>query len=418
MNKTYLCIDLKTFYASVECVERGLDPFQVALVVADKTRGPGAITLAISTKLKQQGVRNRCRLYEIPKGIDYLIAKPRMSLYIDYAAQVYAIYLKYIAKEDIYMYSIDEAFLDITSYLTLYEKNAVEIGQMIMDDIRNTLHLYVSIGIGDNLYLAKVALDILAKHSSNQMAYLSETLYRKQLWHHTPLTDFWQIGSKIQKRLYAYSIQTMHDITMCPPSVLIKEFGVKGQYLIDHAWGKEETTMHDIKRYQTSQQSISNSQILFEDYTYEEAYIVVKEMIESNVLQLVKHKVVCDKISIRVRYSKESHKSSGKSKTLQHKTNSYAYLKKELIQLYEETTSKVHYIRSIAISFGHILDEKLATFDLFSDHEQLEKEKQLQETILLIKDKYGKNAILKGMNVQEKATARQRNKLIGGHNAK
>lgn len=418
MKHIYLCIDLKTFYASVECVERGLNPDTTNLIVADETRGKGAISLAISPKLKALGVRNRCRVYEIPEGIEYMIAKPRMLLYMQYAADIYAIYLKYIAKEDIHVYSIDEAFLDVTTYTTLYEKSAKEIAQMIMNDIYDTLHIRSSAGIGTNLYLAKIALDILAKHNENHVAYLDETLYKEQLWNHQPITDFWQIGNGIANRLYKYGIETMHEITQCPNKVILKEFGINGQYLIDHAYGKESTTIQDIKRYEPKATSMNNSQILFEDYTYEEAMIVVKEMIEVNVLQLVKRHVVTNRIGLRVGYSKDVISPSGGQRKLELKTNSYMLLKEEFMKLFIETTSPYHFIRSISLSFGNIVDDIHETYTLFSDIEALEKEKQLQETLVEIKSKYGKNAVLKGMNVQEKATAKKRNTLVGGHNAK
>ena len=249
MERIYLCIDLKTFYASVECVERGLDPFQTNLVVADPSRGKGAICLAISPKLKQQGVRNRCRIFEIPDTIEYITALPRMKLYMQYAADIYGIYLKYISKDDIHVYSIDEAFLDVTEYLKLYEMDAKRLARKLTDDVFDTTGITATVGIGTNLYLAKIALDITAKHTPDHMGYLDEETYKRTLWHHRPLTDFWQVGRGISKRLEKYGFVDMYDVAHAPEKVLYNEFGVNAEYLIDHAHGIEPTTIADIKKY-------------------------------------------------------------------------------------------------------------------------------------------------------------------------
>lgn len=259
----YLCIDFKTFYASVECVERGLDPYKVNLVVADISRGNSTICLAVSPHMKELGVKNRCRLFEIPKHIHYIVAKPRMKLYMEYSANIYGLYLKYLSQEDIYVYSIDEAFLDVTEYLNFYHKNAQEIAQMIIDDVYRTTGIPATCGIGTNLYLAKVALDITAKHVKSHMAYLDEQIYQKTLWEHTPLTDFWQVGRGIAKRLYKLGIVNMKGIAHCPEDILYKEFGVNARFLIRHAWGKEPVTIQQIKNYQPQHRSISNGQVLF-----------------------------------------------------------------------------------------------------------------------------------------------------------
>ncbi|MBP3853673.1 MAG: DNA repair protein, partial [Erysipelotrichaceae bacterium] len=216
MEKAYLCIDLKSFFASVECVERGLDPFQVNLVVADPSRGQGAICLAVSPHMKEAGVKNRCRIFEIPSGIEYITALPRMQLYMDYAAKIYKIFLKYISKEDIHVYSIDESFMDVTSYLKLYDMSLKELAQTIARDILETTGIQATAGMGPNLYLAKVALDILSKHSEDFMGYLDEDLYKQYLWHHRPITDFWQVGRGISRRLEKYGIQDMYSVAHCP----------------------------------------------------------------------------------------------------------------------------------------------------------------------------------------------------------
>lgn len=413
----YLCIDFKTFYASVECVERGLDPYKVNLVVADISRGKSTICLAVSPHMKGLGVKNRCRLFEIPKHIHYIVAKPRMKLYMEYSANIYGLYLKYLSQEDIYVYSIDEAFLDVTEYLNFYHKNAQEIAQMIIDDVYRTTGIPATCGIGTNLYLAKVALDITAKHVKSHMAYLDEQIYQKTLWEHTPLTDFWQVGRGIAKRLYKLGIVNMKGIAHCPEDILYKEFGVNARFLIRHAWGKEPVTIQQIKNYQPQHRSISNGQVLFGEYRDQDALLVLKEMVEDNVLTLVEQGLVTNHISLHIRYVDASLPSTGGSRKISVVTNSYRLLVKEFIDLFESTTFKSQKIRKISIGFGQVIDERYEAYDLFTDYEEVLKERQLQQSIIQIKNKYGKNAVLKAMNVLDKATAKQRHQLIGGHNA-
>ena len=298
-DRIFLCIDLKTFYASVECVERNLDPFNTNLVVADPSRGKGTICLAISPKLKAAGIKNRCRIYEIPEEIKYIVAKPRMKKYIEYSANIYAVYLKYIAKEDIHVYSIDECFLDITKYLKLYQLSAEGLAKKIVDDVLSTTGITATVGIGTNLYLAKVALDITAKHTKNNMGYLNEQLYQETLWYHQPLTDFWQIGKGISKRLNRLRIFNMYDLAHASESELYQEFGINAQYLIDHAWGKEPTLISDIKAYKPRSNSISSGQVLFEDYNYDDGLLVVKEMVELKCLELADKHLVTNNITLR-----------------------------------------------------------------------------------------------------------------------
>ena len=280
MQRYFLCIDLKTFYASVECVERGLDPFKTNLVVADPDRGKGTICLAVSPKMKMLGVRNRCRLFEIPPDIKYIVAPPRMKKYIEYSANIYAIYLKYFSKEDIHVYSIDEAFIDVTNYLRLYKVDAIDLAKMVIKDIFKTYGITATAGIGTNMYLAKIALDITAKHSSTNIGFLDEEKYKNELWHHKPLSDFWQIGKGIERRLNKLRLFDMYDIATTDKKRLYKEFGINAEYLIDHSFGKESCTIADIKKYKPKTNSITNSQILFEDYSFEKARIVLKEMVE------------------------------------------------------------------------------------------------------------------------------------------
>ena len=417
MKKAYLCIDLKSFYASVECVERGLDPFKVNLVVADRTRGGGAITLAATPAIKRLGVPSRGRIFQIPKNIEYITAMPRMRLYMEYSAKIYKIFLKYISSDDIHVYSIDESFLDVTSYLSLYGMNARQIAKMIIDDIYDTTGITATCGIGTNLYLAKVALDIVAKHAENNMAYLDEELYKQMLWHHKPLTDFWMVGTGTSNRLAKLGIYDMYGIAHCPEKILYKLFGVNAQYLIDHAWGKEIVEISDIKAYKPKSNSISNSQILFEDYNYKDAYLIMKEMVETNVLQLTEKHLVTNHISLFIGYSKDIISPSRGSHKITITTNSYRLLLNDFKQLYKRIVNPYYPIRQIGLCFGNIVDEIYEQYDLFTDIKDIEKEKRVQETLVEIKAKYGKNSVLKGMNYQEKATARKRNGLVGGHNA-
>lgn len=417
MSKTYLCIDLKSFYASVECVERGLDPFQVKLVVADPARGPGAITLAATPAIKACGVKSRGRVFEIPEGLEYITAPPRMSLYMRYAANIYGILLKYIAKEDIHVYSIDESFLDITPYLALYGKDARQLAKQLLADIYETTGITASVGIGTNLYLAKVALDIMAKHAPDHIAYLDELLYCHQLWRYQPLTDFWMIGEGTLKRLAQLGISDMYGVAHTKPSVLYQRFGVNAEYLIDHAWGKEPAEIRDIKAYQPAHASISHSQILMEDYDYENACLVMKEMVDAGALTLTDRKLVTNRIALSIGYSKDMLPPVKGSRKITNTTNTCRILQKEFSLLYHRLAKPNVPIRQIAVHFCDVKPMPLEQYDLFTDLKQIQKEKDLQEALVAIRCKYGKNAVLKGMNYLEKATARKRNQLIGGHHA-
>lgn len=416
LKRVYLCIDLKTFFASVECVERNLDPFKVNLAVADKERGKGALCLAISPKLKALGIKNRCRLFEIPSYLDLIIAKPRMKLYMEYAANIYEIYLKYVCDDDIHVYSIDEAFLDISTYFKLYRKTPLQMARMIIDDIFETTGITATAGIGSNLYLSKVALDISAKHNPSNIGILNEHLYKQTLWHHQPITDFWHVGRGIAKRLAKYQIFDMAGVAFCDEKILYQEFGVNAKYLIDHAWGKEPTTIAQIKKYQPENNSISHSQVLFEDYSYDDALLAMKEMVELKVLDLVEQHLVTRHIALYVGYSNKKIKATGGSLKIGVCTNSYRILLSEFITLYKRTTHLNCPIRRLGISFGGVIDEKYEAYDLFTDYQEIEKERKLQEALINIKGRYGKNAVFKGMDLLEKATTLKRNKLIGGHN--
>lgn len=416
-NKIYLCIDLKSFYASVECVERGLDPFKINLVVADPTRGGGAITLAATPAIKKLGVPSRGRIYEIPKNIEYITAPPRMTLYMQYSATIYSIFLKFISSEDIHVYSIDESFLDITTYMNLYNSTPKQLAKMILDEIYNQTGITATVGIGTNLFLAKVALDITAKHAKDCMGYLDEDLFKQLIWHHQPITDIWMIGPGTANRLAMLGIKDLYGVAHYNEKILYKLFGINAEYLIDHAWGKEPTEISDIKAYRPSSNSISNSQILFEDYNYKDAYLIMKEMVESNVLQLTEKHLVTNHISLYVGYSKNCIKPSRGSRKITNTTNSYRILLEEFKSLYKKIINPNYPIRQIGICFGNVKDEIYEQCDLFADQEDIEKEKKVQEALVHIRKKYGKNAVLKGMNFYEKATQRKRNGLVGGHNA-
>lgn len=415
-NKIYLCIDLKSFYASVECVERGWDPLTARLVVADPERSEKTICLAVSPALKQMGVPNRCRVFQIPKEIPYKMAPPRMQLYIDYAAEIYGVYLKYIAKEDIQVYSIDEAFLDVTDYLHLYQMTAVELGRKIMQDILDTTKIPAACGVGTNLYLAKVALDILAKHETDRIAYLDEARYREKLWKHKPLTDFWRVGRGTVERLSNMGICTMEEIAHARESLLYKAFGIDAELLIDHAWGREPVTIADIKAYRPKNTSLSSGQVLPRDYSYEEGILVVKEMADLLCLDLVDQGLVTSHISLVIGYSNQKCFEPAKgSTTLRSATSSNRRLLSYVEQLYRRIVRPGAYIRRITLTYTGVMTEDYQQFDLFSDPEETEKDVKAQRAVISIKQRYGRNAILKGMNLEESATTIERNGQIGGH---
>ena len=412
----YICIDLKSFYASVECIERGLDPFKTNLVVADPERTEKTICLAASPAIKKLGVPNRCRVFQIPKNIDYIMAPPRMRLYLEYSAKVYAVYLKYFAPEDIHVYSVDEAFMDVTHYLRLYGKTPKELAVMILEDIHETLGLTATCGIGTNLYLAKIALDITAKHASDFIGELDEDRFQKTLWDHLPLTDFWMIGKGTVKRLANVGIFTMRDIAMCDENLLFKLFGVNGELLMDHAWGLEPTTIADIKSYKTKSTSISSGQVLSKDYNYKDCRLIVKEMCDLLCLDLVKARKVTGNISLTLGFSFGlNRKPVSVSETLSVTTSSNRILSKAVLSLYDRIADPNIYYRRVYIFFNHLQDESTEQFDLFTDPEKMEKDRKLQRAAITIKDRFGKNAILKGMSLEDAATTIERNGQVGGH---
>lgn len=415
-NRTYICIDLKSFYASVECVERGLNPMTTNLVVADPQRTEKTICLAVSPSMKAQGVPGRCRVFQIPAHIDYIMAPPRMQLYMEYSAEIYAVYLKYIAKEDIHVYSIDEVFMDVTDYLAMYQMTAKDLSMQMMKDIFDTTGITATCGIGTNLYLAKIALDITAKHVDDHIGILDEESYCKTLSSHRPLTDFWRIGAGIAKRLERMGIYTMKQVAEADEGMLYKLFGIDAELLIDHARGRETTTMADIKAYKSKSNSISSGQVLGCDYNYEKGLLIVKEMADLLCLELVDKGLVTDSITLYVGYSNRLEKKSAHGTTSMTVTTSSAKQIMDYTQeLYKKIVDRHTPVHRVYLTFNNVVDEMYQQYDLFTDPAELEREHKMQKAMLDIKEKFGKNAILKGMNLQEGATTMERNRQIGGH---
>lgn len=414
--KTYIVIDLKSFYASVECVERNLDPLTTKLVVADPERSEKTICLAITPAMKALGIKNRCRVFEIPTGIDYIMATPRMQLYIDYAANIYGIYLKYVSKDDIHVYSIDEAFIDVSDYLVMYDMTAKELGSRIMNDIYENTGITATCGIGSNLYLAKVALDITAKHVPDHIGILDEQSYCKSLWNHKPITDFWRIGPGIAASLAKYGLYTMGDVAHCDESLLYRIFGVDAELIYDHAWGRETTTMEDIKNYKPMGTSVSSGQVLAHGYSTEDAKLIVKEMTDLLCLDLVDKGLATTNISMYIGYENRMEvESSRGSAKMEFATSSARMLIPAVEKLYTKIVRNNILVRRISISFNELVDEAFVQYNIFVDPAELERERNIQKAMIDIKNKFGKNAVLKGMNLEKAGTTIERNEQIGGH---
>lgn len=415
-ERMYLCIDLKSFYASVECVERHLDPMTTNLVVADPERSDKTICLAISPSMKALGIKNRCRVFQIPEGVEYMMAPPRMKLYIEYSADIYSIYLKYIAKEDIHVYSIDEAFLDVTAYLSMYQMSAKELALQIMADVKENTGITATAGIGTNLYLAKIALDITAKHVEDNIGYLDEEQYRETLWKHKPLTDFWRIGAGTVKRLGSMGITTMEDVAHAKEELLYRMFGIDAELLIDHAWGRETTTIADIKAYKPKSSSLSSNQVLARDYHFEECRLIIKEMTDALCLDMADKGVATESITLTIGYSRELNiKHANGTAAIPVCTNSYRIIIPCIMELYEKITDRNAPIRRLSLSCNNIREEVYEQYNFFTDYEEMERDRKLQKASLEIKKKYGKNALVRGMDLQEAGTAMERNRQIGGH---
>ena len=489
-NRIYAAIDLKSFYASVECQERGLDPLHVNLVVADESRTDRTICLAVSPSLKSFGIPGRPRLFEVNEAVKkinrkrkenigmqafrgisavkeelgndpYLefgfhIARPRMALYMTYSTRVYEIYLRYISAADIHVYSIDEVFIDLTDYLKVYAMNAHELTRFLINEVLQETGITATAGIGTNLFLAKVAMDIEAKHMQAdkdgvRIAELDEITYRKKLWQHQPLTDFWRIGPGIASKLEKYGLDTMEKIASYAlksegEDFLFKLFGVNAELIIDHAWGRETCTMQDIHTYEPSATSLGAGQVLFEPYEKERAAVIVKEMCDQLALDLTEKKLVTDSLMLSVGYQMGDDHSpdwygrrmpSGVhgSVRLDRRTSSASLIRNSVVSLYEKIVSPLYMVRRISITACNTVDEKeeglvhiQEQMDLFSDasgkeetyrklDEQLQKEKNMQRAILQLRKKYGKNSVLKGTDYEEGATGKERNEQIGGHKA-
>lgn len=497
--KTYICIDLKSFYASVECVDRKLDPLKTNLVVADISRTEKTVCLAVSPSLKTYGIGGRARLFEVVSkvkeinyqrkkknnyknfigescddvilknnpdiALSYIAATPRMKRYIEVSSKIYSIYLKYIAKEDIHVYSIDEVFMDVTNYLKNYKMTAHELTMTIIRDILKTTGITATGGIGTNMYLAKVAMDIVAKHMKAdkdgvRIAQLDEMTYRKTLWIHTPLTDFWRVGKGITKRLNDMDIYTMGDIALCAyknEDILYNEFGINAELLIDHAFGYEPTKISDIKKYKPKANSLSVGQVIHCPYTFEQTKTLLCEMAEDLSFDLITKNKVTNKIVLNIQYDisnldEESSnfkyvnelkkdylgrmlpKPTKGTYTLKNYTSSAKEIKNALLSIHEETTNKNLLIRKINIAAIDIKEDDFTINDdsyqisLFTDYEAKEneikkqkeeqhKEKEIEKTLLTIKKKYGKNSILKLNDLEEEATTIDRNNQVGGHKA-
>lgn len=416
-ERIYMCIDMKSFYASVECAERNLNPFETNLVVADTTRGKNALCLAITPKMKAQGIKNRCRLSDIPRNVKYEAAMPRMQLYIEYAADIYALYLNYFDPRDIHVYSIDESFIDATSYLDSMGLTPQQLAKKLMNEIAEKLHIPSTAGIGTNLYLAKIALDISAKHTKDHLGYLTEELYRETLWDHQPITDFWQVAGGTQRRLERYGIFTMRGIAEAAPETIYRLFGKDAELLIDHAWGRESCLMEDIKNYRSKTHSVSFSQILPRNYTFDEARVVMQEMILHGCHELMRRKVITQKVWIGVGYAFDTISSTKGSTRLFSATSVNSLMQEPVLALFDRVADRKVPIRRLAISFNDVCDEGCEGYDFFTDWEAVEREKARERAVLEISDRYGKNAVLRGTNYMKGATQKERNEMIGGHRA-
>ena len=451
MGKVYIAIDLKSFYASVECVERGLDPLTAKLVVADESRTDKTICLAVSPALKKLGIPGRARLYEVKqKAKDFIIAKPRMAYYISYSTRIYNIYLRYIAEEDIHVYSVDEVFIDATPYLKTYNMTARELAMKMIKEVLKETGVTATAGIGTNLYLAKVAMDIVAKHKEPdkdgvRIAELNEVSYRKELWEHRPLTDFWRVGKGYLRSLEKHGLFTMGDVAICSEKdegFLYQLFGMNAELLIDHAWGWEPCEISDIKSYQPESHSFSSGQVLIEPYSYNEAKVVAMEMAEEVGLNLLNRKLVTDQVILTIGYDKSSlenyhgetaedfygrlvPKHAHGTHNLGCFTASTHLISKAVQEIFKEEVNPDLKVRRIMIDVNHVKREEdagkmLRQLDLFENKGQkkeLDKEKRANEAVIAIKKRYGKNAILKGINFEKGATGRERNRQIGGHKA-
>lgn len=416
-TRTYFCIDMKSFYASVECAERGYNPFETNLVVADLTRGKNALCLAITPAMKAQGIRNRCRLSEIPSNVKYEVAPPRMALYIEYAADIYSLYLDYFDPRDIHVYSIDESFLDVTDYLAPNHMDAVTFAKHLMNEIADRFHIPATAGIGTNLYLAKIALNITAKHAKDHVGVLDEEKYRQTLWDHRPITDFWMVAGGTARRLERYGVFDMRGVTQMDTGLMYKVFGKNAELLIDHAWGREPCLISDIKAYKSKSKSVSFSQILPRDYTFQEARTVMHEMALNGAAELMRRKGITSKVGIFVGYTHDELAPTKGMAKLDVTTALASFLVEAALRVYDKTTDRCTKIRRLGITFEDVCDEGCEGYNLFTNFDAVERERTVQQTVLDIRQRYGKNAVLRGINYMPEGTQRERNGFIGGHRA-
>ncbi len=395
-------------------------------MVADPERTEKTICLAVSPALKALGVPGRCRVFEIPKGIEYTMAKPRMKLYMEVSAKIVSIYLRYISADDIHVYSIDECFIDLTPYISLYKRNAKDIVELLRRKVFEETGITATAGIGSNLFLAKVALDITAKHVPDNIGVLDECSFRELIWPHRPITDIWQIGKGIANRLERYGIFDLQGIAHADVDLLYKEFGANAEYLIDHAWGVEPCTIAEIKAYEPETTSFGNGQVLPCDYTFEEGRMILREMVDETVLDLVDKHVVTSHVNLYVGYKKEADDEGcsihpvnhvNVSKKLSLATNSFDKLMDIMNRLYCEKVDRNRPIRRINMAFGNLEPEECATYDLFSDLEKEDEERARQDTIIAIKHRFGKDALMRGTSYKDKARGIERAHQVGGHNA-
>lgn len=416
-QRKYIVVDQKSYYATVECVARGVDPLKTNLVVADPDRSQNTICLAVSPSLKALGVKNRCRIKDIPPNIEYIITTPRMQMYIDCAAEIHGVFLKYLAPEDIFTYSIDESFMDVTPYLKMYNMTARELSQKIIQDVRDTVGTISTCGIGTNLFLAKVALDIQAKHAPDFIAELDEQRFRETLWDHRPITDFWRIAEGTARKLSNHGLMTMRDITCCNEDYLYDWFGMDAELLRDHAWGIEPTTIADIKAYKSKSKSLSSGQVLMRDYKYREGEVIAKEMADQLCLDMAAQKLATSSVSLYVGYSYTyGVPGAGGTAKLAVETNASSIIVPAIAALYRRIVNPAYGIRRVCLSCNDVVeDQGVLQLNMFEDTAKQLREKALQEAMLGIRAKYGKNSILRGMNYDPASTARIRNTQIGGH---
>lgn len=443
-GNVFLCIDLKSFYASVECVERGLDPMTTDLVVADPTRGDRTICLAVSPSLRARGVSGRARVFQIPQSFEYIMATPRMQLYIDYAAEIYKIYLDYIAPEDMHVYSIDEVFLDVTHYLKRYGLSPKQMAEMLMNEVYRRVGVRATAGVGTNMYLCKIALDIISKHAPDFIGVLDEESYRELLWDHTPLTDFWRIGSATARRLAKIGITTMRGIAEADEELLYRMFGIDAELMIDHANGIEPTTIADIKGYKNKSHSLSRGQVLMRDYSNDEGELIIKEMTELLCHELSDAGMVTKNVSILVGYSNALKMPMARgSVSFSIPISAASVIIPAVADLYRKITDPEYPVRRMFVNFNDIKssdeDRQMTLFDLadmeadedgqtagqqresgFADpitetQTRIKRDAALQEAVNSIRKKYGKNAMFRGMDLEEAATTLERNHQIGGH---